>query len=124
MLKWVKLYGTTSAAQTATITADVSARGLLYAIEWIDGDLVDGVDAVLSVVRDDNAPDVTLLTLTDANADKVYYPREIIHSEAGAALTGTSGGDRCQAVINGYLKLAITDGGATKTGGCIVYYEA
>jgi hypothetical protein len=124
MLKWVKLYGTTATGGALTVTADTAVRGLLYAVEWIDGDLVDGVDAVLSVVRDDNAPDYTLLTLTDANADAVYYPRVIIHSEAGAALTGTSGGDRAMPVINGRLKLAVTSGGDAKTGGAIVYYKA
>ena len=124
MLKWVKLYGTTASDGSLTVTAGSSVRGLLHAVEWIDGDLADGVDAVLSVVRDDNAPDYTLLTLTNADADAVYYPRVIIHSESGAALTGTSGGDRAKPVINGSLKLAITSGGDAKTGGAIVYYEA
>jgi hypothetical protein len=124
MLKWVKLYGTTAAGGAVTVTAGSSVRCLLHAVEWIDGDLADGVDAVLSVDRDDDAPDYTLLTLTNADNDAVYYPRVIIHSETGAALTGTSGGDRAKPVINGTLKLAITSGGDVKTGGAIVYYEA
>ena len=123
MLKWVKLYGTTATGGAVTVTAETSVRGLLHAVEWIDGDLADGVDAVLSVVRDDNAADYTLLTLTNADNDLVYYPRVIIHSEAGAALTGTSGGDRAKPVINGRLKLAVTSGGDAKSGGAIVYYE-
>ena len=123
MLKWVKLYGTTAVGGALTVTAETAVRGLLHAVEWIDGAFVDGVDAVLSVVRDDNAPDYVLLTLTDANVDAVYYPRVIIHSEAGAALTGTSGGDRAMPIINGRLKLVVADGGDAKAGGCIVYYE-
>ena len=123
MLKWVKLYGTTAVGGALTVTAETAVRGLLHAVEWIDGAFVDGVDAVLSVVRDDNAPDYVLLTLTNADADAVYYPRVIIHSEAGAALTGTSGGDRAKPVINGRLKLVVADGGDAKAGGCIVYYE-
>jgi hypothetical protein len=123
MLKWVKLYGTTAVGGALTVTAETAVRGMLYAVEWIDGAFVDGVDAVLSVVRDDNAPDYTLLTLTDADADAVYYPRVIVHSEAGAALTGTSGGDRAMPIINGRLKLVVADGGDAKAGGCIVYYK-
>jgi hypothetical protein len=123
-MRWIKLVGTTATGGAATIQAVARAVGKLHAVEWIDGDLADGVDAVLSVVRDDNAADYTLLTLTDADNDAVYYPRVLQHSELGAALTGTAGGDRTQPIINGYLKLAITSGGDAKTGGCIVYFEA
>ena len=124
MIKWVKLYGTTDASGDLTIISGSISHGLLHAVEWIDGTLVDGVDSVLTVVRDDDAADVTLLTLTNANVDKVYYPRAIIHDEAGGALTGTSGGDRAQAFINGSLKLVVSSGGNAKSGGCIIYYEA
>jgi hypothetical protein len=124
MLRWVKLYGTTDASGDAAITAGSPSRGLLHSVEWIDGTFDDGVDAVLTVVRDDNAADTTLLTLTDANDDDIYYPRCLVHDEAGAALTGTQGGDRGQMVINGYLKLVVSSGGNAKTGGAIVYYEA
>ena len=72
MLRKVKLYGTTASDGTATITANHEVVGLLHAVEWIDGTLTDGVDAVLSCVRDDNAANVTLLTLTDANNDAWY----------------------------------------------------
>ena len=123
MLKRVKLYGTTAVGGALTVTVGVKVEGLLYAVEWIDGGFVDGVDAVLSVVRDDDAADYTLLTLTNADADAVYYPRVIVHSEAGAALTGTSGGDRAMPIINGRLKLVVADGGDAKAGGCIVYYK-
>jgi hypothetical protein len=122
-LRWIKLTGTTATGGGLTVTAVSRCAGKLHAVEWIDGDFADGVDAVLSVVRDDTAADYTLLTLTNADNDAVYYPRVIIHSEAGAALTGTSGGDRAQPIINGILKLAVTSGGDAKTGGCIVYYE-
>jgi hypothetical protein len=122
MLKWVKLYGTTATGGALTVTAETTVRGLLHAVEWIKGDFADGVDAVLSVLRDDNAANYTLLTLTNANTSTVYYPRVIVHSEAGAALTGTSGGDRVPPVLNGRLRLAVAEGGDAKTGGAIVYY--
>jgi hypothetical protein len=101
------------------LTAEATARGILHAVEWIDGTFADGVDAVLSVVRDDNAADYTLLTLTNADIDKVYYPRELVHTVAGVAIDGEV--DR--PVINGKLKLAVTSGGDARVGGCIVYYE-
>ena len=119
MLKWVKLYGTTATGGALTVTAETPVRGLLHAVEWIDGTFADGVGAVLSVVRDDNAPDYTLLTLTAANSDEVYYPRELVHTVAGVAIDGEI--DR--PVINGRLKLVVASGGDGAVGGAIVYYE-
>ena len=118
MLKWVKLYGTTATGGGLTVTAETTVRGLLHAVEWIDGDFADGVDAVLSVVRDDNAADYTFLTLTNADVDKVYYPRELVHTVAGVAIDG----EITNPVLNGKLKLAVTSGGDAKSGGVIVYY--
>lgn len=123
MIDHIKLTGTTDSGGAATITAPIPVYGRLCAVEWIDGDLADGVDAVLSVVGTSSGVDYTLLTLTDANNDAWYYPRHLVHGEAGAALTGTSGGDRAMPVILGTLKLVIASGGDTKTGGCVVYYE-
>lgn len=108
---------TTGTDGSGTIVDTMAIFGLLYAVEWIDGDLADGVDAVLSVINTPSAVDATLLTLTDANADDWYYPRDLAHDAVGAALT-----DRTLFMLNGTLKLAVTDGGDTKTGGCIVYF--
>jgi len=46
-----------------------------------------------------------------------------VHSEAGAALTGTAGGDRCMPIIDGPVSLTIAQGGATHTGGAILYVK-
>ncbi len=108
---------------TGTITAPSPIFGYLEAVEWIDGSFDDGVDPVLSVTETPNGIDQTLLSISNANDDGWYRPRHLVHSEAGAALTGTSGGDRARPIINGRLKLAVTNGGNAKTGGCIVYYE-
>ena len=120
MIRSIKLYGTTDATEALTVTSGTAILGLLHAVEWIDGDLADGVDAVLSLVRDDDASDITLLTLTDANIDKVYSPRYLVQDNAGADIAATY--DRH--FVNGKLKLVVADGGDTKSGGCIVYYEA
>lgn len=121
-LKEAILTGTTSTAGAATINDTKAILGRLYAVEWIDGTLSDGVDAVLTAQNTASAVAQTLLTLTDANDDKPYYPRDVVHDLTGGALTGTSGGDREMPVINGVLRLVIASGGSEKTGGCIVYF--
>ncbi len=124
MLKWIKLYGTTTSGGALTVTAGTQSIGILKAVEWIDGAFDNGVGAVLSQVRDDNAADITMLTLTAANDDKAYYPRYAAHDNAGAAITYD--GTRpiyVEGFLNGTLKLVVSAGGATKAGGCIVYYE-
>lgn len=90
----------------------------LYAVQWVDGDLADGVDAVLSVTDAPAGVDTTLLTLTDANNDGWYYPRVLQQDAAGANLT-----THTQAIVDGTLKLAVSGGGDTKSGKCIVYLE-
>lgn len=114
------LLGTTSTAGAVIINGERTILGRLYAVKWIDGDLVDGVDAVLSAIG--GVVDTPLLTLSNADNDAIYYPRNIMHSESGAALTGTSGGDRDLMLIDGQLRLTIASGGDTKTGGAIIYW--
>ena len=118
-LHTIKLVGTTNGSQAAVITAERPVFGYLEMVDWIDGDFTDGVDAVLTVTRTSSGTDHTLLTLTNANADAVYYPRRVVDTTAGAAATGVY--DRF--LIDGDLVLTIASGGASKTGGCIVYYS-
>jgi hypothetical protein len=56
------------------------------------------------------APSKTLLTTTDVNTDGWYYPRYVVHSEVGAALTGTAGGDRTMHPIDDYIKVVVAQG--------------
>jgi len=94
-------------------------------VTWIDGDLTDGVDAVLSVTATSSGVDETLLTLTNANSDAIYWPRETLDDNTGVDVTfdGTRTVTVEPNVIYGKLKLAVTSGGATHTGGCIVTVE-
>ncbi len=119
-LKELRLNATTDASGDATTNSTVPVIGRLYAVRWIDGDFSDGVDAVISTQNHDAA--ATLLTLTDANSDATYYPRDLVHNAAGGALTGTSGGDRALPLFVGLPRLVVSSGGATKTGGCILFY--
>ena len=104
----IRLIGTTTADGTATIVAERAVYGYLARITWVDGDLVDGVDAILSLIQTPVGINETLWTFTDANDDAIYYP-------------GSSNTTWPSQLLNGTLSLAITSGGATKTGGAIVY---
>ena len=113
---------TTDSSGDASTTDTLPILGKLYAAKWIDGDLIDGVDFVLTCAG--SIVDTALLTKDNANADGWYYPRVLVNSMTdGAALTGTAGGDRGLLVIDGKLKLVVSSGGASKSGGIIVYYE-
>jgi hypothetical protein len=124
MIEHIKLYGTTDSSGDLTVTSTVGVEGFLHAVEWIDGAFADGVDAVLSVDRNDNAADVTLLTLTDANSDAMYYPQTPAQDNVGTAVTFDGTNEiYTRQIVNGLLKLVVSDGGDTKAGGCIVYVE-
>ncbi len=119
----INLIGETNSSGVATITSTQTVKGFLYKVKWVDGDLVDAVTSILSVTETPEGVDETLLTLSNpnANADKNYYPRDVVHSATGSALTGTAGGDRIEPLVVGKLKLTIAAGGDSKTGGCVVY---
>jgi hypothetical protein len=125
MIDEIQLIGTTNTSGAATITATRSILGKLYAVTWIDGDFADGVDGTLSITkRPGAAPDLAVLTLTDANIDAEYMPREPVHDNTGTALTyNSTEGVTDMRVINGTLALVIAAGGDTKTGGALVYIE-
>jgi len=125
MIRVVKLYGTTSSGGALTVTSTEIIRGHLEKVRWIDGDLADGVDATFSVDSADGvSPDETVLTLTDANADAVYYPRTPAHDNVGAAVTFDGTNEiYTRFVIDGQLKMVIASGGDTKSGGALVYVE-
>lgn len=108
---------TTDGSGDATVTVGINSQArLLYAIEWVVGTAVAGVDATLSVTNTDSAIDQTLLTLTNANANAWYYPRTLESDTVGTALT-----TRGFLVVNGDLKLVVAQGGAAKVGSAIVY---
>ena len=120
-LKEIRLYGTTSnPGATLTVDAPVAVFGRLYAVQLIIGTLAATTDVIISTQGHESSK--TLLTLTDQSADALYYPRDLVHSEAGAALTGTSGGDRTLPLMAGVPRMAIAQGGAAGVGGIILFY--
>lgn len=123
-LRYLELEATTDASGDATVNAPDRIIGQLLAVEWVVGDFAAGVDAVISEQDRVSGVARTLLTLTDANANAIYYPRYVVHGETGTALTGTSGGDREMAYLMGKPRLVVAQGGNTKTGKCILWYLA
>lgn len=97
--------------------------GKLYAIEYQPGTIDTG--ATVTVTCENGVTSHALLTKASAGtANTIYYPRDLVHAVAdGAALTGTSGGDRALPVLAGRIKCVIASGAATKTGKLIVYFE-
>jgi hypothetical protein len=108
---------TTAADGSATATASVDSFGRLVAVNWEDGDLADGVGAVLSCVGA-GRPDQTLLTLTAANDDAWHYPTVQAKSAAGAAITWYE-----KPLVTGKLKVVVSSGGNAKTGSIRAYVE-
>lgn len=113
---------TTNGSGAATVTADRNVLGKLYAILYKPGTTDTGATVTITSQGVFAKP---LLTKASAGtADTLFYPRDLVHAVAdGAALTGTSGGDRCMPLINGVPQVVIASGGATASGSVILYYE-
>jgi len=116
---------TTNASGDVTVNGEVGLSGArIYAVDFVLGTLTSGaVDVTLSDVGGPGGVTKTLLTITNAAANAVYYPRTLVHSEAAAALTGTAGGDRTQYVVTGALRVVVAQGGNVLTGSLHVWYE-
>ena len=96
--------------------------GKLYAIEYQPGTIDTGATVTLTCESDTTKALLTKATAGTSNVD--YYPRDLVHAVAdGAALTGTSGGDRALPILSGRLKFAVASGGAVATGKVRFYVE-
>ena len=91
----------------------------LYKVVWVDGTMDDGVDAVLSATSGySDIVSETLLTLTDANSDAVYYPQVLVKKTDG---TTAATDFFVPQLTEGTLKLVVSSGGNAKTGACYVF---
>jgi len=120
-MKKMRLYGTCSALGALTVTGERAISGMLYAVKYLDTSFAATADIVISSTSADGL-NTNLLTITDGTASAMYYPRHVVHSEAGAALTGTSGGDRALPLIEGIPQMVVADGGDGGVGGVILYW--
>lgn len=112
---------TTAADGSAAVSGHV-VYGELYAIEYQPGTIDNGATIVCTCEGAGSKPLLTKATAGTAVA--WFYPRDLVHAVAdGAALTGTSGGDRTEPILAGVLKVAVTSGGNAKSGKVIFHYE-
>lgn len=123
MMKEIKLYGTTDASGDVVINAEKTIAAEIVAIAWADGDLANNVTGVISTQGAEASQVIMSIGAAEGDDDAIFYPRHIVHDEGADVLTGTAGGDRCLPLAVGKLRLVIAAGGATKTGGCYVYYR-
>lgn len=101
-----------------TLTVRTPAK--LYAAQWVDGDLVDGVDATLICTQFSPRTLVTtLLTLTNADDDALYYPQVTADDGVGAEIATAF----VHPLVHGVLTLTVADGGNTKSGALWLYLE-
>lgn len=116
--------------KTVALTTDTSGAGTLYsesvvgklyAIEYQPGSLATGSDLTITC---EGSSSKAILTKTDAGTSNVFfYPRDLVHGVAdGAALTGTSGGDRALPLCSGRFKIVIAQGGGATTDGKLIFY--
>jgi hypothetical protein len=97
--------------------------GKLFAIEYQPGTLATG--STVTITSENGGYTKPLVTQANAGtAARMWYPRDLVHAVAdGAALTGTSGGDRERPLLAGPVKVLIASGGASTSGKAIIYYE-
>jgi hypothetical protein len=123
MMKEISVSFTTAANGGATALAPSGALfGKLYAVLYMPTSIDTGATVTITCEGLGTKPVLTKASAGTANL--WFYPRDLVHAVAdGAALTGTSGGDRDLPILAGVIKVVIASGGDTKTGKVIVYFE-
>jgi len=112
---------TTDAAGAASVYG-ASIFSKVIAIDYLPGTTDTGATVTVTC---EGGITTTLLAKTSAGTANVrYYPRVLVHGNTdGAALTGTSGGDREPSLAQGRLKVVIASGGNTLSGSVVIHYE-
>ena len=112
--------------QAAQSDAEESVVGKVYAIEYRPGTMATGADLTITCIGLDGATK-PVLSLSNAGTSNIWiYPRDLVHAVLNAAaLTGTSGGDRCAPLLQGKVRVDVAQCGATtiRYGTVIVYWE-
>jgi hypothetical protein len=120
MKRQILSFTTTAGGAATAVGSAVAAR--LYAIEYLPGTIDTGATVTITCEGDRSKPLLTKATAGTSNL--LFYPRDIVHAVAdGAALTGTTGGDRTLPLMYGSPKVVIASGGDTMSGQIVLYYE-
>jgi hypothetical protein len=115
-MRIVKLDFTCDTGGAATkLFEDNDIVGLVYAVQLIDGDLVDGVDVTITAEEGDLS--IPILTKADFNTDQMVYPRvlEALNTDGTALTTHTI------PLCVGQPKVVIAQGGESKSGSVVLY---
>lgn len=113
----------TTAAGALTTYSESPVFGKLYAVHFKLGTLESGAaDVTISYTGSDGVS-VTLLTITNAAANAIYKPRDLVHDAAGTALTGTAGGDRALPIVAGKIKVVVAQASLVQTGNVLLYVD-
>ena len=114
---------TTDAQGVVTTNGESGISGRLYALEWVDGDMTDGVDITVTMQAGVSGVALTLFTGTNVNDDAWYFPRTQVHGATGTGLEYASGYNIVESpVLSGKPRILVGEGGATKTGSLILYW--
>lgn len=113
-MRRIRIDLTTDGSGDATAYGE-AVVGALYAVQEIDGGFADGVDLTLTCEKDDIS--IPLLTHLNFNTDGMIYPRVATKDIADGT---TTMGDTMPLVF-GRPKAVIAQGGATQTGGVVLY---
>ena len=112
-----RLVSVTDESGQFTVKGDQPIAGRLYAVEWIPGDLAEGVDAAVSLVDGPSGLSTDVFFLADAAGHRWYYPRVVVHAQDGTPAKWMD-----LPIVAGIPQLKVMSGGAHKSGGCILYY--
>lgn len=116
-MRSARVSATTDTAGDGIGNGTINVLGVVHAIKWDKGTCDTGVDITVSVQKSDAAGN--LLVVANADASKLYYPRSLQHLDTdGSNLTTHTRPLAC-----GTVRLVIAQGGNTKTGAVIVFYE-
>ena len=105
---------TTASDGTATAYSPV-VSGRIETIRYVKTDFANGVDFTITA----EATGETIWTQSDVNASVTVAPRQATHSTAGVAALYAAGGVAVNdgiVVANDRVKIAIAQGGDTKSG--------
>ena len=112
---------TTDASGNATAYSPV-LTGKINSITYAKTDFADGVDFTITA----EATAQNLWTETNVNASKTVAPRQPTHGQDGTASLYAAGGEPVEdkiALANDRVKIAIAQGGNTKSGTFYVTME-
>jgi len=115
---------TTVGATGACTVKSAAVTGKLYALLYIPKSIDTGAGIVVTCEGMEGTSKPLLTKTSLGTAALWFYPRDLEHKvEDGAALTGTTGGDRTEPVLGGNIQAVIASGGGTSvTGYLVVYY--